>query len=111
MDKLEAISPIDGRYRRYTEQLADIFSEKGLIRYRMKVEGEYLLFLSEHPQIETREFSEKERSLIRRLYDVSTEDAGIVKAIEVFEEDPASQSELRLHEGRQAASVRRGPAF
>ena len=83
MGALEAISPIDGRYRRYTEQLADIFSEKGLIRYRMKVEGEYLLFLSEHPQIETREFSEKERSLIRRLYDVSTEDAGIVKAIEV----------------------------
>src|SRR3989338_5920630 len=83
MDKLEAISPIDGRYRRHTEPLADIFSEKGLIKYRVKVEGEYLLFLSEHPQIGTRAFSEEERNFVRRLYDVSTEDAGIVKAIEV----------------------------
>lgn len=83
MDELEAISPIDGRYRRHTEPLADIFSEKGLIRYRIRVEGEYLLYLSEHPQIGTREFSGEEKDLIRRLYDVSTEDAGIVKAIEV----------------------------
>src|SRR3989338_9767396 len=83
MDKLETISPIDGRYRRYTEPLAAIFSEKGLIQYRIKVEGEYLLFLSEHPEIGTRTFSDEERSLVRRLYDISTEDAKIVKAMEV----------------------------
>lgn len=83
MDKLEAISPIDGRYRRYTEPLAKIFSEKGLIQYRVIVEGEYLLFLSEHPQIGTRKFTEREKSLVRKLYDVSTEDAEVVKAIEV----------------------------
>ena len=83
MDKLEAISPIDGRYRKYTEPLAEIFSERGLIKYRVKVEGEYLLFLSKHSQIETRKFSDEEINLVRRLYDVSTEDAGIVKAIEV----------------------------
>lgn len=53
MDELEAISPVDGRYRRYTEPLSKFFSEKGLIRYRVLVEGEYLIFLSEHPQIET----------------------------------------------------------
>lgn len=83
MDKLETISPIDGRYRRYTKPLADIFSEKGLIKYRVRVEGEYLIFLSEHPQIRTREFSDKEKDLIRKLYDISIEDADIVKAIEV----------------------------
>ncbi|MDP3734027.1 MAG: adenylosuccinate lyase [Nanoarchaeota archaeon] len=83
MDKLEAISPIDGRYRRYTEPLADIFSEKGLIKFRVKVEGEYLLFLSEHPQIGIRAFSEEEKNLVRKLYNITTEDAGIVKAIEV----------------------------
>ncbi|MBI5398221.1 adenylosuccinate lyase [Candidatus Woesearchaeota archaeon] len=83
MGALEAISPLDGRYRRYTEALADIFSEKGLIQRRVKVEGEYLIFLSEHPQIGLREFSEKEKKLVRRLYDISTENAGIVKAIEV----------------------------
>ncbi len=83
MDKLKAISPIDGRYSKYTEPLADIFSEKGLIRYRVTVEGEYLLFLSEHPQIGARAFSDEERGLVRRLYDVTAEDAEIVKAIEV----------------------------
>lgn len=83
MDRLEAIGPIDGRYRRHTEPLSNIFSEKGLIKYRLKVEGEYLLFLSEHPQIATREFSEDERNLVRRLYNISVEEAGIVKAIEV----------------------------
>mgnify|MGYP001617622606 FL=1 len=57
MDKLEAISPVDGRYRRYTEPLAEFFSEKTLIKYRVQVEGEYLIFLSEHPQIGTRNFS------------------------------------------------------
>ena len=83
MDKLEAISPIDGRYRRYTEPLAEFFSEKALIKYRVQVEGEYLIFLSEHPQIGTRTFSEEEKGLVRKLYDVSTEDATVVKAIEV----------------------------
>ncbi len=83
MDKLEAISPIDGRYRRYTEPLAEFFSEKALIKYRVQVEGEYLIFFSEHPQIGTRNFSEEEKGLVRKLYDLSTEDAGMVKAIEV----------------------------
>jgi len=82
MNKLEAISPIDGRYRRHTEPLSEIFSEKGLIKYRIKVEGEYLLLLSEHSQIGTRRFSEEEQGLIRKLSDVSTEDAEIVKSIE-----------------------------
>lgn len=83
MNRLEAISPIDGRYRRHTEPLAEFFSEKGLIKYRLKVEGEYLIFLSEHPQIGVRDFSQQEIERIRELYELSTEDAGIVKAIEV----------------------------
>lgn len=83
MDKLEAISPIDGRYREYTEPLSKVFSEKGLIGYRIKIEGEYLLSLSEHSQIGTRVFSEEERNMVRILYNLSTEDASIVKAIEV----------------------------
>lgn len=83
MYKLEAISPIDGRYRRHTEPLAEIFSEKGLIKYRLKVEGEYLIFLSEHPELGVKKFSQQEIELIRALYELSTKDAGIVKAIEV----------------------------
>jgi len=82
MDELEAIGPIDGRYSSRTKPLADIFSEKGLIKNRLKVEGEYLLSLSEHPEIGVRRFSEGEKDIVRKLYDVSTEDAGVVKAIE-----------------------------
>ena len=39
---LTAISPIDGRYRGKTEALAGYFSEYALIRYRVRVEIEYL---------------------------------------------------------------------
>ena len=42
---LSAISPIDGRYRGKTEALADYFSEYALIKYRVKVEVEYLKHL------------------------------------------------------------------
>ncbi len=38
MDILDAISPVDGRYRGKTEPLAAFFSESALIRYRVKVE-------------------------------------------------------------------------
>ncbi|PIN87547.1 adenylosuccinate lyase [Candidatus Woesearchaeota archaeon CG10_big_fil_rev_8_21_14_0_10_32_24] len=83
MHNLEAINPIDGRYRRYTEPLAEFFSEKGLMEHRLRVEGEYLLALSEHPQIGVRPFSNEERGLVRKLYDLSLEDAEVIKAIEV----------------------------
>ncbi len=83
MDSVEAITPIDGRYRRVTEPLAEKFSEKGLIGYRLRVEGEYLIALSRHPEIGVRDFSDQEINLIRGLYNISTEDAKIVKVIEV----------------------------
>ena len=83
MNKLEAISLIDGRYRRHTEPLAEIFSEKALSGYRMMVEGEYLIALSEHPQIRVRRFSQDEKDLVRRLADLSIDDAQVVKDIEV----------------------------
>jgi adenylosuccinate lyase len=46
---LEAISPVDGRYRRTTEPLAAFFSEGALIRYRVRVEIEYFIALCEVP--------------------------------------------------------------
>jgi len=47
LNSLSAISPIDGRYRNQTQSLAPYFSEFGLIKYRVQVEIEYLLFLAE----------------------------------------------------------------
>lgn len=44
--KLQAISPIDGRYASRVSELSDIFSEYGLIRRRVDVEIEYFIFLS-----------------------------------------------------------------
>jgi len=82
MDPLEAISSVDGRYRRVTAPLADYFSERALIKNRIMVEGEYLIFLSEHPEIDLRELSGTEKDYIRSLYNLSTENAKIVKAIE-----------------------------
>jgi len=46
---LTAVSPIDGRYRRVAASLAPYYSEFGLIRYRVHVEIEYLIWLSEIP--------------------------------------------------------------
>ena len=46
MNSLNAVSPIDGRYRSKTESLAAYYSEGALIRYRVRVEVEYFLALS-----------------------------------------------------------------
>jgi adenylosuccinate lyase len=45
--QLSAISPIDGRYKNILIQLEDFFSEKALIFYRLKIELQWLLYLSE----------------------------------------------------------------
>ena len=44
---LNAISPVDGRYSKQTELLSNYFSEKALIKYRVKVEIEYFISLTE----------------------------------------------------------------
>ena len=49
LTSLTAISPVDGRYRRNTSELAAYFSEFGLIRYRVLVEVEYFIALCELP--------------------------------------------------------------
>lgn len=46
LNALTAISPVDGRYRGKTNELAPYFSEFGLIRYRVRVEVEYLIALA-----------------------------------------------------------------
>lgn len=48
LNNLSAISPIDGRYRNQVKELAPFFSEFGLIKYRVRVEIEYLIALAEN---------------------------------------------------------------
>ena len=49
LNTLNAISPIDGRYRSKVENFAPFFSEKALIKYRVQVEIEYFISLCEFP--------------------------------------------------------------
>ena len=48
---LTAISPIDGRYADKTQALREVFSEYGLIKYRVMVEVRWLQYLAQHPEI------------------------------------------------------------
>jgi adenylosuccinate lyase len=84
LSSLTAISPIDGRYASKTKILRDIFSEFGLIRYRVLVEIRWLQFLSAHPDIvEVPEFDADTTNFLNDLIEnFSVEDAQRVKAIE-----------------------------
>jgi adenylosuccinate lyase len=81
MHELEALSPLDHRYRTTIEPLSKIFSEAGLIRYRVMAEGEYLIALSGIPELGLK-FSDDELGLIRNMYSTSLEDCEIVTAID-----------------------------
>jgi adenylosuccinate lyase len=83
LSPLTAISPVDGRYRRATEALADFFSEKALIRYRVLVEVEYFIALCEIPLPPLKTFPVNACGNLRALYKTfSHKDAQRVKAIE-----------------------------
>lgn len=81
---LTALSPIDGRYASKVEQLRPIFSEFGLIRYRVQVEVRWFQALANHAKIvEVGPFSESANRILDSIVaDFSTADAGRVKDIE-----------------------------
>lgn len=83
LTQLTAISPIDGRYRRVTEPLAEYFSEYALIRYRVRVEVEYFIALCELPLPELKGVDSAIFDTLRDIYRKFTaEDAERVKEIE-----------------------------
>ena len=81
---LSAVSPIDGRYGSKTSQLRDVFSEYGLIRFRVLVEVRWLQQLSQHAQIaEVEPFSDAANQRLNDLVDnFSIEQAQRIKEIE-----------------------------
>ena len=80
---LNAISPIDGRYRSKVESLADFFSEEALIKYRVLVEIEYFIALCEIPLPQLKGFDNSLFEQLRAIYnDFSTKDAQEIKDIE-----------------------------
>ncbi len=83
LNELTAISPVDGRYRGKTRELASYFSEYSLIKYRILVEIEYFIKLCEWPLPELSEFNKKLFPQLRNIYtDFSVKDAQHVKEIE-----------------------------
>ena len=83
LNALNAISPIDGRYRSKTKNLAPFFSEEALFKYRVQVEIEYFIALTELglPQFES--FNTSLYEDLRSLYlHFGQEDASAIKEIE-----------------------------
>ncbi|MEL4307526.1 adenylosuccinate lyase [Joostella sp. CR20] len=80
---LNAVSPIDGRYRNKTEKLADFFSEEALIMYRVRIEIEYFIALCEVPLPQLKDFNKDLYAELRAIYTNFTPiDAAAIKDIE-----------------------------
>lgn len=83
VSELNAISPIDGRYRTKVDVLASYFSEEALIKYRVLVEIEYFIVLCELPLPQLANFDTTRFDKLRAIYkNFSTEDALKIKTIE-----------------------------
>ena len=81
---LAALSPLDGRYAKATDPLRAYFSEQALIRYRVRIELEWLQALSAERAIrELKRFSPRTRRDFARVVEhFSEQDAERIKAIE-----------------------------
>ena len=83
LTELNAISPIDGRYRSKTQALAPYFSEEALIKYRVLVEVEYFIALCELPLPQLQNVDKAIYPSLRNIYEnFSTEDALWIKETE-----------------------------
>ena len=83
LNELNAISPVDGRYRNKTATLAPFFSEEALIRYRVRVEIEYFIALCEIPLPQLVGFEPSKFDALRDIYNnFSSQDALAIKDIE-----------------------------
>ena len=83
LTELNAISPIDGRYRSKTISLSPYFSEEALIKYRVLVEVEYFIALREADLPQLAKIDKSIYDSLRAIYkNFSTEDALWIKETE-----------------------------
>ncbi|MEO9869374.1 adenylosuccinate lyase [Ekhidna sp.] len=83
LNPLEGISPIDGRYRSKVSHLADYFSEKALIQYRVKVEVLYFISLYESGIPQLAGYKPANNDKLHKIYETfSLSDAEEIKEIE-----------------------------
>jgi len=106
ISKLNAISPLDGRYWNQCEELSSYFSEGALIRYRLLVEVEYFIALAESGLFKTERGHAEKLDGLRKLYTAFSEKYGEeiketeritnhdVKAVEYFLKKKADEAGL-----------------
>ena len=83
LSSLQAISPVDGRYRATTQNLAQFFSESALIKYRVYVEIEYFIALCETGVTGLAQFNKADYSKLRAIFEqFSDADAQEIKDTE-----------------------------
>lgn len=83
MSELLSISPIDGRYHNKTKELDQYFSEFALIRFRVHIEVEYLIKLTQLDEVDVPPFSADQLANIRKsVTDFDLDDARKIKSTE-----------------------------
>ena len=104
---LKAVSPLDGRYAGQMDMLAEYFSEWALIRYRVMVEIEWLIAMSECPAIShVRPFTVSETGMLRSwVSDFDAQEARHVKEIEAVTRHDVKAVEYYVKERLQATAL------
>lgn len=112
LNALTAISPVDGRYRKTTEELSAYFSEYGLIKYRVLIEIEYFIALCEFnlPQLKPLDAVQKE-SLRKVISGFSVEDALKIKDTEKTTNHDVKAVEYFVKEKLQALGLEKQLEF
>ena len=112
LTSLNAISPIDGRYRSKVANLAPIFSEEALIKYRVKVEIEYFIALCEIPLPQLANFNTTLFDELRSIYiDFTSEDAQKIKDIESITNHDVKAVEYFIKEKFDALNLQQYKEF
>ena len=112
LTSLNAISPIDGRYRSKVANLAPFFSEEALIKYRVKVEIEYFIALCEIPLPQLADFNASLFGELRNLYlHFSSEDAQKIKDIEGITNHDVKAVEYFIKEKFDALNLQKYKEF
>jgi len=94
LTSLQAISPVDGRYRKTTESLAAYFSEEALIKYRVFVEIEYFIALCEINLPGLENFDKNLYAQLRKIHENFSE----VDALEIKETEKVTNHDVKAVE-------------
>ena len=112
LNALTAVSPVDGRYRRHTESLAQYFSEHALIKYRVRVEIEYFIALCDSGIKQLNDFPRDRFSEMRDIYlAFNAEDAQKAKDIEKITNHDVKAVEYLIKEKMDALGLDKWKEF